>query len=108
MKEALTCVPQPEEELYYINKMVSNGRAQFRSVKRDEDYLPIVRAGAVLVKEQTAIDHLMYGDYLRKAREGVIESERCTYVVAPQFFMKKQRAFAYPNNTTLKILFDTV
>ncbi|XP_013134836.1 PREDICTED: glutamate receptor ionotropic, delta-2 [Papilio polytes] len=101
-------IRNPEEELYYINKMVSNGRAQFRSVKRDEDYLPIVRAGAVLVKEQTAIDHLMYGDYLRKAREGVIESERCTYVVAPQFFMKKQRAFAYPNNTTLKILFDTV
>ncbi|KPJ15272.1 Glutamate receptor delta-2 subunit [Papilio machaon] len=101
-------IKNPDEELYYLNKMVSNGRAQFRSVSKDEDYLPIVRAGAVLVKEQTAIDHLMYGDYLKKAREGVNEGDRCTYVVAPQFFMKKQRAFAYPNNTTLKVLFDTV
>ncbi|XP_068628204.1 glutamate receptor ionotropic, delta-2 [Battus philenor] len=101
-------IRNPDDELYYLNKMVLNGRAQFYSLPRDEAYLPIVKGGAVLVKEQTAIDHLMYGDYQRKAREGVAEGDRCTYVVAPHSFMKRQRAFAYPNNTTLKTLFDTV
>ncbi|CAH2063025.1 unnamed protein product, partial [Iphiclides podalirius] len=101
-------IRNPDEDLYYLNKMVANGRAQFRSVTRDQDYLPIVEGGAVLVKEQTAIDHLMYGDYLKKAREGVAEADRCTYVVAPTAFMKKQRAFAYPTNTKIKFLFDAV
>ncbi|CAG4951400.1 unnamed protein product [Parnassius apollo] len=101
-------VKNPDEDLFYLNKMVANGRAQFYSVEVDEDYLPIVQRGAVLVKEQTAIDHLMYGDYLRKTRQGVPEAGRCVYVVAPQPFMKMQRAFAYPRNTTLKIIFDVV
>ncbi|CAH2234555.1 jg9175 [Pararge aegeria aegeria] len=101
-------IKNPDEDLYYLNRMLLNGRAQFRSLAYDHEFLPMVTGGAVLVKEQTAIDNLMYDDYLRKAREGVEEAERCTYVVAPNAFMKKRRAFAYPKNSTLKILFDTV
>lgn len=88
--------------------MVANGRAQFKLVNKNEDYLPMVNGGAVLVKEQAAIHTLMYEDYLKKAREGVAESDRCTYVVATYPFMKKQRAFAYPQNSTLRVLFDSV
>ncbi|XP_052737877.1 glutamate receptor ionotropic, delta-2 [Bicyclus anynana] len=98
----------PDEDLYYLSRMLANGRAQFRSLSDDHEFLPMVSGGAVLVKEQTAIDNLMYNDYLRKTREGVEEAERCTYVVAPNAFMKRRRAFAYPKNSTLKILFDTV
>ncbi|XP_050362597.1 glutamate receptor ionotropic, delta-2 [Nymphalis io] len=101
-------IKNPEENLYYLNRMLVNGRAQFRSVSKNEDFLPMVNGGAVLVKEQTAIDNLMYDDYLRKTREGVAESDRCTYVIAPHAFMKQQRAFAYPKNSTLKTLFDSV
>lgn len=101
-------IKSPEEDLYYLSRMVSNGRARFRTIKFNEDFLPSVTGGAVLVKEQDAIDNLMYNDYLRKTKEGVAETERCTYVVAPNAFMKKRRAFAYPRNSTLKILFDTV
>ncbi|CAK1578631.1 unnamed protein product [Parnassius mnemosyne] len=101
-------IRNPDEDLFYLNKMVANGRAQFHAVKDNEDFLPIVQRGAVLVKEQTAIDHLMYDDYLRKTREGIAEADRCIYVAAPQFFMKKQRAFAYPKNTTLNAIFDIV
>lgn len=101
-------INQPDEDLYYLSKMVPLGRAQFQSLTDDHEVLPMVSGGAVLVKEQTAIDNLMYNDYLQKAREGVEEAERCTYVVAPNAFMKKRRAFVYPKNSTLKILFDTV
>nr|QMS80361.1 ionotropic receptor [Histia rhodope] len=88
--------------------MVANGRAVFRSFTSDRDFLPTVKAGAVLVKEQTAVDHLMYFDYLTKVREGVVEEERCTYVVAPNAFMKRTRAFAFPMNTNLTTLFDPI
>lgn len=51
--------------------MVANGRARFRMIRYNEDFLPSVAGGAVLVKEQDAIDNLMYNDYLRKTKEGV-------------------------------------
>lgn len=84
------------------------GRGEFRAAASDEEYLPSVRGGAVLVQDQTAVDHLMYGDYLQKAREDVMESDRCTYVVATNPFMKKMRAFAFPRNSTISVLFNTV
>nr|AZB49414.1 ionotropic receptor 76b [Heortia vitessoides] len=101
-------VNSPNEDLYYLSRMISTGRAEFRSMGSDYDFLPLVQGGAVLVKEQTAIDELMYGDYLQKAREGVAESDRCTYVVAPYSFMTKLRGFAYPKGSKLKKLFDYV
>nr|QRF71035.1 ionotropic receptor [Semiothisa cinerearia] len=101
-------VKNPMEKLYFLNKMVTSGRAEFRNFPNDMDYLPLVDKGAVLVKEVTAIDNLMYGDYLKKAREGVNEVDRCTYVVAPKSFMTKPRAFAFPHDSPLKTLFDTV
>ncbi|CAG9563300.1 unnamed protein product [Danaus chrysippus] len=101
-------IKNPEEDLHYLNKMILNKRAQVRSVSDNKEFLPMVSGGAVLVKEQTAVDELMYSDYLSKTRKGVPENQRCTYVMAPYPFMKKQRAFAYPKNNTLNILFSTV
>uniref|UniRef100_A0A0K8TUX1 Ionotropic Receptor n=1 Tax=Epiphyas postvittana TaxID=65032 RepID=A0A0K8TUX1_EPIPO len=97
-----------DSDLYYLNKMVANGRAQFPSVNADKQFLPLVAGGAVLVKEQTAIDHLMFADYVRKTKDGVAEADRCTYVVAPHPFMEKLRGFAFPRGSKLKPLFDPV
>nr|AXY83441.1 putative ionotropic receptor 14 [Conopomorpha sinensis] len=101
-------VEDVNEDLHYLSAMIVNGRAEFRSVSNVTDYLPLVSKGAVLVLEQTAIDHLMYNDYLAEARQGIAETDRCTYVVAPNPFMRKMRAFAYPRNSTFKRLFDPV
>ncbi|XP_041973311.1 ionotropic receptor 93a isoform X1 [Aricia agestis] len=101
-------VRNPNDDIYYLNKMVVNGRGQFRSVSSDEDFLPYVTSGMVLIKEQISVDGLMYRNYLKKAKEGIEESERCTFVVAPNFFMKRSRAFVYPKNSTMYKLFDTV
>lgn len=88
--------------------MVKNGRAEFRSFSNNYDFLPLVLRGAVLIKEQMAIDHIMYGDYLQKTRQGIDEIDRCTYVVAPNAFLKLPRAFAFPKNSTLQTLFNPV
>ncbi|KOB73785.1 Ionotropic receptor, partial [Operophtera brumata] len=80
---------------------------KFKNYGSDRDYLPFVEGGGVLVKESISIDHLMYSDYVNKAKEGVLEADRCTYVMAPKPFMTKQRAFAYPHGSYLKELFDT-
>ncbi|XP_053599530.1 glutamate receptor ionotropic, delta-1 [Plodia interpunctella] len=101
-------VAAPNENLYYLNAMVKNGRAEFRSFQNHSEYLPMVKNGAVLVKERDAIEHTMYADYLQKAREGVAEADRCTYVVAPNKFMAKRRGFIYPRNSKLKPLFDSI
>ncbi|XP_063375124.1 glutamate receptor ionotropic, delta-2 isoform X2 [Cydia amplana] len=97
-----------DENLNFLSKMVANGRAEFRSVNADRQFLPYVTGGAVLVKEQTAIDHLMFEDYLKKTKDKVPEVKRCTYVVAPNPFMEKLRGFAYPKKSKLKLLFDPV
>ncbi|KAH9642457.1 hypothetical protein HF086_007589 [Spodoptera exigua] len=86
--------------------MISSGKARFLSVSGDKEFLEYVKKEAVLVKEQTVVDHLMYNDYISK--KDVDESDKCTYVVAPSAFMKKQRAFAYPVGSKLKSLFDPV
>ncbi|CAH0669246.1 unnamed protein product [Spodoptera exigua] len=94
------------EDLYFLNAMISSGKARFLSVSGDKEFLEYVKKEAVLVKEQTVVDHLMYNDYISK--KDVDESDKCTYVVAPSAFMKKQRAFAYPVGSKLKSLFDPV
>ncbi|XP_073966903.1 ionotropic receptor 76b [Choristoneura fumiferana] len=99
-------VTDVDSDLFYLSKMVANGRAQFPSVNTDRQFLPLVAGGAVLVKEQTAIDHLMYNDYLRKTRANVAEADRCTYVVAPHPFMETLRGFIFPKGSYLKPLFD--
>ncbi|XP_026747395.1 glutamate receptor ionotropic, delta-1 isoform X2 [Trichoplusia ni] len=94
------------DELYYLNSMISNNHARFLSVRNDKDFLDYVKKGAVLVKEQTVVDHLMFFDY--NSKKDVEESDKCTYVLAPKAFMKKQRAFAFPIGSNLKNLFDPV
>nr|ARO76467.1 ionotropic receptor 4 [Conogethes punctiferalis] len=101
-------VNSPNEDLYYLSRMIGTGRAEFRTVPNSQDYLPLVDGGAVLVREQIGIDELMYGDYLKKAREGVAEADRCTYVVAPNNFMTKLRGFAYPRDSKLQYFFDSI
>ncbi|KAG6455016.1 hypothetical protein O3G_MSEX008987 [Manduca sexta] len=98
----------PNSDLYYLNKMINSGRALFRNFRHNFEYLPMVKSGSVLVKEDLAIDHLMYNDYVQKTREGMSESDRCTYVVAPTAFMKRQRAFVYPLGSILENLFNPV
>lgn len=88
--------------------MVLNGRAEFKNYATNQDSLQFVDGDGVLVKESVSIDHIMFNDYIKKAKDGVVESDRCTYVIAPRPFMKKQRAFAYPIGSTLKVLFDSV
>nr|ALT31618.1 glutamate receptor ionotropic 1 [Cnaphalocrocis medinalis] len=100
-------VTNPNEDLYYLSRMIATGRAEFRSMSNDSDYLPLVNGGAVLVKEQTGIEDLMFTDYLQKAREGVAEAARCTYVVAPNYFMTQLRGFVYPRNSKLRDLLDS-
>ncbi|KAG6455018.1 hypothetical protein O3G_MSEX008987 [Manduca sexta] len=101
-------VTNPNSDLYYLNKMINSGRALFRNFRHNFEYLPMVKSGSVLVKEDLAIDHLMYNDYVQKTREGMSESDRCTYVVAPTAFMKRQRAFVYPLGSILENLFNPV
>ncbi|CAG9792155.1 unnamed protein product [Diatraea saccharalis] len=61
--------------------MITTGRAEFKSMGNDYEYLPLVKSGVVLVKEQTAIDDMMYADYLTKAREGVEEADSLIFIV---------------------------
>ncbi|XP_050672768.1 glutamate receptor ionotropic, delta-1 [Leptidea sinapis] len=101
-------IKNPDDTLHYMNQMILHGRVLFRSANDDEEYLSYVSDGTVLVNDMTAIDYMMYNDYLKKTRQDVAESQRCTYVVAPYSFMVKRRAFAFPTNTTLDTLFNPV
>ncbi|CAK1551986.1 unnamed protein product [Leptosia nina] len=101
-------VKNPEENIHFLYKSITDGRAKFLTLKYDQDYLEFVSDGAVLVQPKITLEHMMYMDYQKKTREGIPEAERCTYVLSPGVFMSMRRAFAYQHKSKLKPLFNSV
>lgn len=48
----------------------------------------------------------MFDDYLKKARMGVLEAERCTFVITRWTVLVRARAFAYSKKFPFRPLFD--
>lgn len=60
----------------------------------------------MFIREKTVINHIMYQDYREKAKNGVEEEHRCTFVVAKFPITKFSRAFAYSKDFKYVELFD--
>lgn len=65
---------------------------------RKRDYL--------FLNEKPIVDHLMYNDYLDKARKGVDEADRCTFVITKWSVLSRARAFAYSKQFKFGDVFD--
>ncbi|KAI4497556.1 hypothetical protein M0802_007326 [Mischocyttarus mexicanus] len=44
---------------------------------------------------------LLFEDYINKTREGLEHNKRCTYVIMPGSILSRNRAFAFPLNSTI-------
>lgn len=89
------------------NKILPQRLARY--VPYDDDAIlenHIKNGKAMYVRDKTIVKHLMYKDYLKKARRGIQEENRCTYVMSTFTVIQVARAFAYSRNFTFRNLFD--
>ena len=89
--------------------MVEKNLAVFTESLNDSDILInyVEKKNFVFVRDKPAIDHMIYTDYKhRKTINMVDEKFQCPFAVSTISFMKRRRAFAYPKDTKLNLLFD--
>ncbi|GAB0095279.1 Ionotropic glutamate receptor [Sergentomyia squamirostris] len=99
------------EDLTQLSRMVEKNLVQFSESLNDTDILlkDVEKKNYLYVRDRPAINHLIYTDYVyRKTISLTDEKIQCPFAVAKTPFMKRKRAFAYPKNSTLHILFDPV
>nr|UVX20223.1 ionotropic receptor [Endoclita signifer] len=101
-------IANPNEDLYFLNKMVTSGRGRYSRLTEDKSYLKELTRNVIYIRDRPSVNHLIYNDYREKARSGVEEKSRCTYVITANPFMIRSRAFAYPINSTLPALVDPI
>ncbi|XP_059617045.1 glutamate receptor ionotropic, delta-1 [Phlebotomus argentipes] len=99
------------EALTQLSRMVEKNLVQFSASLNDTEILlqDVERRNYLYVRDRPAINHLIYSDYVyRKTISLTDEKIQCPFAVAKTPFMKRKRAFAYPKNSTLHLLFDPV
>lgn len=60
----------------------------------------------MFIREKSVVHHVMYKDYKEKAKAGIDESQRCTFVVTNFPVAVENGAFAYEKTFKYKDLFD--
>lgn len=82
---------------------------EFTTNLNDSDILmtTVAKKNYVYVRDRPAIEHLVYNDYLvRRKVNPINERSHCPFATATTPFLKRVRAFAYPNSTRWNALFD--
>lgn len=61
----------------------------------------------VYVRDRPAMDHLIYTDYRSRISQSKTDEKlHCPFATSKTPFIKRKRAFAYPQNTKWNTLFD--
>ena len=100
---------QSEEQLTFLRPLVDKKLAEFTDKFTDTEILlnQVQKKNYVFIRDKPAMDHMVYGDYRsRKEFARVNEKLQCPFAVSKEPFMKRKRAFAYPQNTKWNALFD--
>ncbi|XP_060530538.1 glutamate receptor U1 [Cylas formicarius] len=83
------------------------GPPKFQIDSTDKDILhSYVSKNFMYIREKTVLDYIMYDDYKEKTKEGVQETQRCTYVVTTFPITTLPRAFAFSPTFKYFDLFD--
>lgn len=92
-----------------MSKMFNTTRAQLTTNSDDRENLIsyVQDKDFVFVRDRPAMDHLIYKDYrIRRKLSATDEKMHCPFATSKQPFIKRKRAFAYPQNTIWNTLFD--
>uniref|UniRef100_A0A1B0CLI0 Uncharacterized protein n=2 Tax=Lutzomyia longipalpis TaxID=7200 RepID=A0A1B0CLI0_LUTLO len=104
-------IKNKDEALTQLSRMVEKNLVKFSMSSNDTDILlqDVEKRNYLYVRDRPAINHLIYRDYVyRKTISLTDEKIQCPFAVAKAPFMTRKRAFAYPKNSSLHLLFDPV
>ncbi|KAF5281305.1 hypothetical protein FQR65_LT14766 [Abscondita terminalis] len=88
---------------------LKGSRAHYVYESKDTIVYDIVKKKDYLyIGEKPLVEHIMYQDYLQRARAGLIESERCVFVITTWPVLARERAFVYSHGFKFKDLFDNM
>lgn len=102
-------ITQSDEALNSLSVLVDKHLVEFTTNLNDSDILmtTVAKKNYVYVRDRPAIEHLVYNDYLvRRKVNPINERSHCPFATATTPFLKRVRAFAYPNSTRWNALFD--
>ncbi|XP_055533659.1 glutamate receptor ionotropic, delta-1 [Wyeomyia smithii] len=102
-------IKNSDEALNSLNTLVDKHLVEFATNQNDSEILmtTVAKKNYVYVRDRPAFAHMVYSDYLvRRKVNPVNERSHCPFAAATTPFLKKVRAFAYPNTTRWNILFD--
>ncbi|XP_066591748.1 glutamate receptor U1-like isoform X1 [Prorops nasuta] len=95
-----------ETELTPLNKSKYHGKFIDEYRSPDEKILQIISSNKIFIGEAHYFQTLIFGDYKNKTAKQMEQSKRCTYVVMPKGFFIKNRAFAFPLNSSIEKLIN--
>ncbi|KAL9702646.1 hypothetical protein quinque_006164 [Culex quinquefasciatus] len=102
-------IKNSDEALNSLSVLVDKHLVEFTTNLNDSDILmtTVAKKNYVYVRDRPAIEHLVYNDYLvRRKVNPINERSHCPFATATTPFLKRVRAFAYPNSTRWNALFD--
>ncbi|XP_055613759.1 ionotropic receptor 93a [Uranotaenia lowii] len=102
-------IKNSDESLNYLMVLLDKNLVDFSTNLNDSDILmtTVSKKNYVFVRDKPAIEHLVYQDYLvRRKVNPINERSHCPFATALTPFLKRVRAFGYPNNTKWNTLFD--
>ncbi|XP_001651932.2 glutamate receptor ionotropic, kainate 2 [Aedes aegypti] len=102
-------IKNSDETLNSLSFLVDKHLVEFTTNLNDSDILmtTVSKKNYVYVRDRPAIEHLVYKDYLvRRKVNPINERSHCPFATATTPFLKRVRAFAYPNTTRWNTLFD--
>ncbi|XP_058463209.1 glutamate receptor ionotropic, kainate 4 [Malaya genurostris] len=102
-------IKNSDEALNSLNTLVGKHLVEFTTNLNDSDVLmtTVAKKNFVYVRDRPAFAHMVYNDYLvRRKVNPINERSHCPFAAAVSPFLKKVRAFAYPNTTRWNFLFD--
>ncbi|XP_055376829.1 glutamate receptor ionotropic, kainate 2 [Condylostylus longicornis] len=96
------------EILSKLNTMVQKNKVEFVNTSDTTILRTFVEQKSFLyIRDRPATDHMLYNDYkFRKTIDIKEEKIHCPFAKAKNPFMTKKRAFAYPLNSNLSLIFD--
>ncbi|KAF5296312.1 hypothetical protein FQA39_LY12529 [Lamprigera yunnana] len=92
-----------------IQKDLKGSKAYYVFESKDAIVYDIVKEKDYLyIGEKPQVEHIMYKDYNERAKAGLLESERCVFVITTWPVLERERAFAYSQDFQFKELFDNL
>ncbi|XP_075235011.1 ionotropic receptor 76b isoform X2 [Lycorma delicatula] len=105
---ALEYAIKVDGDLNVLRYSVAHGLGYFVDINDNEKVKQHIAKGWLYLNEIRSLEQFVFDDYINKTIKGVLEKDRCTYVVTKDSYLTRSMAFAFPKHSILPSLFNPV